>query len=107
MTVEYECSINLKDYVDEDGVGVSDEELDATKAAIEKAGYQWYQNDDNIEICGEVDVDDYSTSADDVASEIKWILWDKGEIDADVDAREVDSEPDWDKMAGGYDFIWN
>lgn len=95
MTVEYECYFNLTDYVDENGVGVSDERLAATKAAIEKAGYDWYQEGDEITISGEVDADDYSTSAADVASEIKWILWKTGEIDADVDAREVEYEPDY------------
>lgn len=107
MMVEYECNFNLTDYVDADGTGVSDEELKATKAAIEKAGYEWYQDGDEITICGEIDVDEYSTTADDVASEIKWILWKTGEIDADVDAREVEYEPNWDSMPGGYDYIWN
>ena len=107
MTVEYECNFNLTDYVDEDGVGVSDEVLAATKAAIEKAGYDWYQEGAEITISGEVNVDEYDTTADDVASEIKWILWKTGEIDADVDVREVEYEPDWDKMSGGYDYIWN
>lgn len=107
MTVEYECSFDLKDYVDEDGVGVLDEELAATKAAIKKAGYNWYQEGDEITISGEIEVADYYGDADDVADEIKGILWNKGEIDADVDTREVEYEPDWDKMPGGYDYIWN
>lgn len=96
MTVEYECSFDLKDYVDETGVGVSDEELAATKAAIKKYGYDWYQEGDEVTIGGEIDVDEYDTTADDVASEIKWILWKKAEIDADVTAREVVCECDWD-----------
>lgn len=100
MTVEYECSFDLKDYVDENGVSVSDAELAATKAAIEKAGYNWYQEGDEVAICGEIDVDDYDTNADDVANEIKWILWDNGEIDADVDTCEVEYEPDWDQIYG-------
>ena len=100
MTVEYDCNFNLTDYVDENGVGVSDEELATTKAAIEKAGYDWYQEGDEITISGEIEVDDYYGDADDVADEIKGILWNKGQIDADVDTREVKYEPDWDQIYG-------
>ena len=97
MTVEYNCTLNIAEYKEAE---VTDEDFAAAKAAIEKAGYDWYQEGDEITISGEVEVDDYSTDADDVADEIKWILWKTGEIDADVDTREVEYEPDWDHIYG-------
>ena len=103
MTVEYECTLNIAEYKE---LGVTDDDFAKAKAAIEKAGYDWYQDDNEVQICGEVDVDDYDTNADDVASEIKWILWNEGEIDADVDTREIEYEPDWDSMPGGYDYCY-
>lgn len=104
MTVEYECALNIAEYKE---LGITDDDFAKAKAAIKKAGYNWHQKGDEITINGEIDVDEYDTTADDVASEIKWILWETGEIDADVDADEVEYEPDWDKMPGGYDYIWN
>lgn len=100
MTINYECNFNLKDYIDENGVGVSDEELTATKAAIEKAGYDWYQEGDEISIEGEIDVDDYSTDAEDVKAEITCILWKVGQIDADVYTKATKCDPDWDSIYG-------
>ena len=97
MTVTYGCNINLRDYIEED---ITTEDIANVKAAIEEAGYDFYQDGDEVTIEGEVEVDDYSTDAADVASEIKWILWKTAEIDADVDAEAEESEPDWDHIYG-------
>lgn len=81
MTINYECNINLNEYEE-----VTEESIAKAKAAIEKAGYDWYRDGDEISIGGDIEVDDYVYDAADIASEISWILWDVGGIDADADA---------------------
>lgn len=98
MTVGYDCEVNLNDYED-----LTQEDLEAVATALKN--YEWYHEGGKLVISGECEVDDYAYSAKDVADELKWLLWDAAEIDADVDAEEIEYEPDWDKMPGGYDTL--
>lgn len=93
MTVAYDCTVNLGEYDD-----LTATDLDAVTAALDKERYEWYLDEDTLTIQGECDVDDYAWTADDVAEDIKWLLRDAAEIDADVETREVEYEPDWDAI---------
>ena len=100
MTVSYECTADVSE--------LTAEELDTLTTRLSKEHYEWAYTGSTLEIGGECEVDSYSTSADDVASEIEWILWDAAEVDADAKAKQVEFEPDWDRMPGGVDYgYWN
>jgi len=103
MMVKYNCAVVYSDYED----GLDMELVAKAKTELEKDGYDVYDTDDGFEVSGEIDIDDYSTNADDVESEIKWTLWKVADIDADVDVDEVEpDDPDWDSMPGGYDYCF-
>lgn len=103
MTIRYECIADLGE--------VNDFEYGVLTASLKKYGYEYeYESDQDggkLIIEGEIEVDDYTYSAADVASEIDYILWNAADLDADIRAKEVEYEPDWDSMPGGYDAIWN
>lgn len=104
MTVSYSCEVNA---------GATDDfDYNLATASLDKYGYDWsYESGEDggkLIIEGEIEVDAYDTSADDVADEIKNILWNTAGYDADVTVREVEYEPDWDRMPGGVDYgFWN
>lgn len=99
MTVKYECHADTSD--------ATAKEIHAAEAALDKEHYDWYLDENTLVVEGETEVDGYSTNAAEIADEIEWILWNKAGIDADAYAEEVEFEPDWDRMTGGYDYIWN
>lgn len=100
MTVSYDCKADVSD--------LTAEELNAATNQLDKDGYDWYLDGDELAVQGEREVDSYSTNADDVAREIDYILWSTANLDADIKTEEVEYEPDWDKMPGGVDYgYWN
>lgn len=101
MTVSYDCKADVSE--------LTAEELNAVTNRLDKEGYEWDCTGEQLTVAGECEVDDYSTNADDVANEIDWILWSTANLDADIKTEEVEYEPDWDKMPGGYDTgcYWN
>lgn len=100
MTVSYDCKADVSD--------LTAEELNAATNQLDKDGYDWYLDDDELTVQGEREVDSYSTNANDVANEIDYILWSTANLDADIKTEEVEYEPDWDKMPGGVDYgYWN
>ena len=99
MTVSYDCAADVSELTAED--------LNALTNRLDKERYDWYYDGDTLTIQGECEVDDYGTNANDVAREIDYILWSEANLDADIKTEEVEYEPDWDKMPGGYDYIWN
>lgn len=103
MTVAYECKIDLAEYYE---LGVTQEEVEKAKIELEKNKYCWYQDEGStlVTVEGEVDVDPDYMSAEDVEKEIVWIFWDTAEMDVDVETREIEYEPDWDRISG-YDDV--
>ena len=100
MTVSYSCEVYVGD--------IAAEELNALTNKLDAERYDWAIEGDTLTIDGETEVDSYDTNADDVASEIDYILWSTANIDADIEAKAVEYEPDWDAMPGGYDYgFWN
>lgn len=97
MTVKYECALNIEEYKEAE---VTNEDFAKAKIAIEKAGYDWYEENGEVVIEGEIEVDEYGTDAEDVKNEIQSILWRVGNIDADVYTKEIEFEPDWDAIYG-------
>lgn len=86
MTVKFKCVLNLSEY---DYLTAAD--IDKVKAELDKARYDWYHDGDELEISGECEVNEEFTdaaNAADVASEIKWLLRDAADIDADIDVEE-------------------
>ena len=102
MTVSYSCEVKMSEPSDF-------EHYDELTAALSKNGYDWDYDSEtkSLIIEGETEVGDYDMNAGDVADEIANILWNTAEYDVDVETREVEYEPDWDSMPGGYDYIWN
>ena len=102
MTIAYKCEVKMSEPSDF-------EHYDELTAALSKNGYDWDYDPEtkSLIIDGETEVDSYDTNADDVASDIDYILRSTANIDADIETKEVEYEPDWDAMPGGYDAIWN
>ena len=99
MTVEYEITGSVEH--------LTAAEVDKLLSDLHGSQYDWTLDGTELEVSGSCEVDDYSTDAADVADEIKWWLRTAYDIDADGSATEVESEPDWDKMPGGYDYLYN
>ncbi len=89
MTVKYKCTVKFSEYEH-----LTDELIGKAIAAVRAARYDCYVDADGLEIDGECEVDGNPYDADEVASEIRWVLWDSAEIDADVHA-ECTDEYDW------------
>jgi len=89
MTVKYKCAVKFSEYEH-----LTPELIGKAMAAVRAARYDCYVDADGLEIDGECEVDDYIYTVDDIASEIRWALWDSAEIDADVHA-ECTDEYDW------------
>lgn len=104
MNVGYNCTVELAEI---EGLTVDD--MNRLIDALNKNHYDWAFNDDYTElyINGTCEVDDYAFNADDVRDELTWLLWTAADIDADVEAEEIEpDEPDWDSMPGGYDTLF-
>ena len=99
MTIIYDCTADVSE--------LTVEELTAVTNALDKDRYEWYLDDKQLTINGEREIDPYYDTASDVAKEIDYILWSEGNLDVDIKTSEVEYEPDWDKMPGGYDYIYN
>lgn len=104
MTVSYSCEVNAG--------ALNDFDYNLVTGSLDRYGYEWSfasgEDGGKLIIEGEMEVDDYDMNAGDVADEIKNILWNTAEYDVDVETREVEHEPDWDAMPGGYDYgFWN
>ena len=61
----------------------------------------WHITGNTLTIEGSCEVDDYSYAAGDVEYELKCLLW-HYDIDADITARQIEYEPDWDKIPRGW-----
>lgn len=79
MTVNYECEVVLSEYEH-----LTQDDLEALDNALRY--YDCYLDGDKLTISGECEVDDYTTTAADVAADIKWLLWQSASVDADVKA---------------------
>lgn len=99
MTISYNCEADVSE--------LTAEELNALTNKLDDERYDWTIEDGTLTLDGETEVDSYDTNADDVANDIDDILWSTANLDADIETKEVEHEPDWDKMPGGYDAIWN
>lgn len=102
MTIAYKCEADVSE--------LTAEELDELTDELNDSDYcdDWVINDSILTIDGETEVDSYDTDAVDVASDIDYILRSTANIDADIEAKTVEHEPDWDRMPGGYDYgSWN
>lgn len=99
MTISYSCEADVSN--------VTIEDLTALAAKLDAEHYDWAIEDGTLTLDGETEVDSYDTNADDVARDINYILWSTANLDADIETKEVEYEPDWDAMPGGYDAIWN
>lgn len=103
MTIAYKCEVKMSEPSDF-------EHYDELTAALSKNGYDWDYDPEtkSLIIDGETEVDSYDTDAVDVASDIDYILRSTANIDADIEAKTVEHEPDWDRMPGGVDYgSWN
>ena len=91
MTVSYDCNVDVS--------GLTAEELNAATNQLDKDGYDWYLDGGELAVQGEREVDSYSTNANDVASEIGYILWSTANLDADIKTEEVEYD-DYHYMGG-------
>ena len=96
MTVEYEITGSVEH--------LTAAEVDKLSSELSSSSHYWNIDGTELEISGECEVDDNYETADDVRDEITWWLWTSYDIDADGKAQQVEYEPDWDKMPGGYDY---
>ena len=87
MTIRYKCAVKFDEYEH-----LTDELISAAIAALKAAGYCCYRGATGFDVDGELNTDE--ETADDIADEIRWILWDSAEIDADASA-ECTDEYDW------------
>ena len=100
MTIRYECEVPMRN--------VSKNDRKALTGKLDSERYEWYYENSTLIICGEVEIDDYDCSADDVANEIEWIVDATTGLSVTAVAKEVEHEPDWDRMPGGVDYgFWN
>ncbi len=81
MTVDYECRVKLDEYE-----YLTAGDVENVKAALDGAYYTWHHDGDDFTIAGKCEVDENGTDAADVAAEIRDLLWEVAEIDADVKA---------------------
>lgn len=93
MTIEYEFSGDISDLSELQAAELEDK--------LYKSPYEFYFIGNRVDIVGECDVDSYDHDADDVSNDIIWLVGDY--VDLDGRACEINCEPDWDKMTGGYD----
>lgn len=86
-TVTYNCSFVLSEYPH-----LTKTDLDKLETALDEEDYDYYYKGGKLKIHGDFYVDS-DTTAKEVANDLKWLLWDTAEIDADVSA-----EADYDDM---------
>ena len=98
MTVEYEFAGETEHLTDTEKYALEDK--------LSKTRYEFHFNGSRLDIVGYCDIDEYSYTPDDVEDDIKWLVHDY-DVDLDGRACQVEFEPDWDKMHGGYDYIHN
>lgn len=98
IEIEYDCTEDIS-HLSPEGRAKLDAELDRDNWF--RTGY--HIDGSTLTISGSCEVDDYVYAAPDVAAELENLLW-QFNIYADVEAHEVEHEPDWDKMPGGVDY---
>lgn len=101
MEVAYDCTVDMCDYED-----LTPNEWNKVAVSLNAANYDWRFDisKKKLYICGECRIDPYSMDASDVKAELKWLLYDVAEIDADVYVKEIEYEPDWDRIGGVDDY---
>lgn len=104
MAIKYNCTVNYSDHVDPEYGGLDMDLVRKAISGLEHDDYGVYTDETGFEVSGEVDIDPYDESAATVKSDIEYWLR-QADIDADVDTEEVEYEPDWDRMPGGYDYF--
>ena len=78
-----------------DNLYAINDELDKLKVTLKKSVYEWYIEGQDLILDGDIDVDDYSTNADDVADDIQWLLRSQFDVDADGKTYEAsDYQPE-------------
>ena len=75
MTIQYQFSGDISHLMPV--------EVDKLKVTLKKSVYEWYIEGQDLILDGDIDVDDYSTNADDVADDIQWLLRSQFDVDAD------------------------